>query len=116
MPAQSVAQNTKLCSLPIALMLPGLTSLGAAQQPVAVEGQPRRIVRAVAAARGIVHDEVGHSVLPGMGSATADPGQEEAEPGGQPGCSGSTAPNVPSTLRAISSSSRRRVVRCSRRA
>ena len=41
-PAQAVAQKTKLCSFAIACTLPALTSLGAAEQAVAVERRPRR--------------------------------------------------------------------------
>ena len=71
MPAQSVAQKTKLCSFAIALMLPAVTSLALPSSPWPYsDGRAGVTCGPSAAARGIRQVKLAAIVLPGMRCGT----------------------------------------------
>jgi len=87
MPAQSVAQNTKPCSWPIACTLPPPTSLALPRRPWPYsEGRwlPGGLVPSTAR-RGIVQITLARAVLPGVRRGLPSAPRLKPEPGGQPG-------------------------------
>ena len=76
MPDQSVAQNTKLCSFAIALMLPPVISLALPSSPWPYsDGRAGVTCGPSAATRGIRHVKFAAIVLPGMRCGTVWPGR-----------------------------------------